>query len=104
MSYEALGWSHLNPLPWSSLLNSDCSLAQPDVIFIIKLNIVWNNMNSNIIRSQDQILHDHTVDNPVAILQAGLECNLEQNLGLSGGWHLTMKLINLEKLLVTSAR
>lgn len=39
-------------------------------------------MNSNIIRSQNQILHAHTVDNPVAILQTGLACNLEQNLGL----------------------
>lgn len=39
MSYEALEWSCLNLLPWSSLLNPDFSLAQPDVIFIFKPNI-----------------------------------------------------------------
>lgn len=40
-------------------------------------------MNSNIMSwSQDQILHAHTVNNHVVILQTGLGCNLEQNLGL----------------------
>lgn len=35
MFYEALGWSHLNLLPWSSLLIPNSSLAQLDVIFIL---------------------------------------------------------------------
>jgi len=42
MPYKALGWSYLNLLPWSSLLNPVSSLAQPDVIFILKLNTAQN--------------------------------------------------------------
>lgn len=40
-------------------------------------------MNSSIMsRSQNQILHAHTVNNHVVIFQTGLGYNLEQNLGL----------------------
>lgn len=44
MSYRALGWSYLNLLLWSSLLNPLSSLAQTDVIFILKPNIAWSNL------------------------------------------------------------
>lgn len=39
-------------------------------------------MNLNMLRTQDQILLAHTVDNSVAILQTGQGCKLEQILGL----------------------
>lgn len=83
MFYEALGWSHLNLLPWSSLLIPNSSLAQLDVIFILNwtLHEISYEFRYNTVPGPNSACPHG--DNPVAILQTGLGCDLEQNWGLS---------------------